>query len=408
MAQRPGVGKPYQPGTYTYPPQGTPQYSVTLQLGGEITVRPGDWISKYAACLYGDAQVGWNDFGWRNPETRRVEPLPDPNQITVGQAVFHLPTFRRPPAIVITVPAPYALDTVEGRLQEVLRRALPKLAPEVREQLEALITPAAVAIMAATLVAWVAGHFFGVGEAIDVVLLVLGVAAIGLAVFAGLEHFYGFAHGVVYGKTDEEFEAAAEHFAEAVAVLGIQAVLGLLFKGAPKSFKGNPIKLGTPPPIRKGWWYRPKVRRSGSMKPGEGSTTVWGDIVVSVKGTVNDRRLALLHEQVHSFLTPRFRVLREFRVQNRAASYERSALSRYVEEALAETVAQVGVNGFRGAFTGLYFPVKNGYVTVLVRANGKAPFLPELVGLLTEGFLFHGLMLEVWHSAEPPPVREEP
>ena len=42
--------------------------------------------------------------------------------------------------------------------------------------------------------------------------------------------------------------------------------------------------------------------------------------------------------------------------------YQRSSLMRYLEEALAETYAQVRVNGASAAFDGVRFPVTNGYV----------------------------------------------
>jgi hypothetical protein len=44
--------------------------------------------------------------------------------------------------------------------------------------------------------------------------------------------------------------------------------------------------------------------------------------------------------------------------------YVRSAFLRYLEEAIAETVAQLWVNGFSGFLEGVKFPVANGYVTI--------------------------------------------
>lgn len=59
-------------------------------------------------------------------------------------------------------------------------------------------------------------------------------------------------------------------------------------------------------------------------------------------------------------------------MSTRAASYVRSSLWRYLEEALAETVAQVGVTGFSKFFRGIRFPIENGYM-YLMRRGGYNP-----------------------------------
>jgi hypothetical protein len=93
------------------------------------------------------------------------------------------------------------------------------------------------------------------------------------------------------------------------------------------------------------------------------------------------------------------------------ASYGRSALSTYLEEALAETAAQVGVNGLRAGFRGVYFPVKFGYVTFMRKTvlQGKTvrPFLPEIGGLLAGGFIFGGVRYEIWWSPRRPKAAEQ-
>lgn len=80
-------GQPLKPGEYR---QGG--NVVRLESGGKITVKPGDTISKYALCLYGNARSGWSDFGrlvGSQPQT-----LADVNQIRVGEILIHTPTFR--------------------------------------------------------------------------------------------------------------------------------------------------------------------------------------------------------------------------------------------------------------------------------------------------------------------------
>ena len=64
------------------------------------------------------------------------------------------------------------------------------------------------------------------------------------------------------------------------------------------------------------------------------------------------------------------------------AAYEKSALLRYTEEALAETYAQMRVNGAKGILTGLRFPIANGYVT-LSRAAAEGAIGTIIVGGIT-------------------------
>lgn len=53
---------------------------------------------------------------------------------------------------------------------------------------------------------------------------------------------------------------------------------------------------------------------------------------------------------------------------------------KYLAEAIAETVAQVGVNGFRGVFKGICLPIRERYVTFL---TPRAPALTPRNSLLS-------------------------
>jgi hypothetical protein len=280
----------------------------------------------------------------------------------------------------------------ERKLEESLRRTLPKLAPEARNELAAFVTPESVSIIAGVLVLWIASHAFGVGEAVDLVLAVVGVAAIGLSVFSGLDHFGEFATGVYGAKTGRDLESASQHLSKCITILGVTTVLALLFRGRPATGRGGKIDIGPAPPRMLGIRYKPTVTQSASLRAGEGSTSVWGDIEVSTRGSLSEQKLVLLHEKIHRFLTPKLYPLRNFRIENRTTSYFRSSLSRYLEEALAETVAQVGVSGTRSLFVGVRFPVQYGYV-YLTRGGGFNPLMsgkgivPEGAALLSTGIM---------------------
>jgi hypothetical protein len=279
------------------------------------------------------------------------------------------------------------------RLGEVLRRTLGKVGPDVRAQLAALIDPTTLGIMAGVLAAWVISHAFGLGEIIDVILAVGGAVAVGWSVLDGIDHLYEFAKGTYDGQTPEDFDAAAEHLAQAIAILGIQAVLAILFRGAEKPLtgEGGRFNMGTAP-RNTPWRYTPGITRDGALAAGAGETDWWGNFKASTRGSVTDRRLAELHEKVHQFLAPKFYFLREYRASNRAMSYVRSSLYRYIEEAIAETVARVGVEGFRKFFVGVRFPVREGYVYFLRGGGFHADY--RGAGILREGgaLLYTGIV----------------
>jgi len=298
------------------------------------------------------------------------------------------------------------------RIGDAFERSLPLLPASARDEIAKLIEPRTLAMVAGVLTAWVISHFFGVGEIVDAILIGAGVLAIGLSVFEGIDELYEFAKGALGATSSEDLNAAARHFARAVAILGIQAVLAVLLKGSPKTFRGGRVTVGPAPAFARGPVSTPLLRSTRGLAAGAGETDVWGEIVISRLGTGADRRLAALHENIHRLLTPKVALLRNFRVSGRTASYSRSALSKYLEEALAESVAQVGVNGLRSVFTGISFPVKFGYVTLLreVVMNGQVirPFLPELGGICAGGFVLAGTSFEYWWSPTRPKAAEMP
>ncbi|WP_438854382.1 hypothetical protein [Agromyces sp. M3QZ16-3] len=111
-------------------------------------------------------------------------------------------------------------------------------------------------------------------------------------------------------------------------------------------------------------FYKPTVKGDASKGAGTGGTNRYGDYWYSTKGTVTEQNLAKFHEQVHSILSPKLLAFREFRAAVGMTLYKKSYILRGLEEALAETVAQLRVHGIKGLPTGLMFPIKNGYLSV--------------------------------------------
>ena len=249
--------------------------------------------------------------------------------------------------------------TFEERLGSVLERTASKVGPAIGAQLRAVIEPKSLAIMAGVLIAWVALHGVAVGEIVDGIVAVVGFVSIGIAVFSGIDELFEFGRDAYTAKTEAGLDAAADHLAKAIAILGIQAVLAVLFRGRPATRRAG---AGAPPPPSPGFRYRPTTTGTTGIAAGGGVTSWWGDIEFSTLGSETDRALVLYHEQVHQFLVPKLYFLRNFRVEMRAGSYAGSSLFRYLEETLAETVARVRVNGWRKLFSSVRFPTKYGYV----------------------------------------------
>jgi hypothetical protein len=101
--------------------------------------------------------------------------------------------------------------------------------------------------------------------------------------------------------------------------------------------------------------------------------------------------LSLLHEKVHQFLTPKLQIFRGFRLKLSKEGYRNSFVLRYLEEALAETSAQLRLNGLGKQFIlkGLRFPFDARYeITV---AALKTEVKGILIGPITVGSMIYNV-----------------
>jgi hypothetical protein len=78
------------------------------------------------------------------------------------------------------------------------------------------------------------------------------------------------------------------------------------------------------------------------------------------------------------------------------SSYMRSAILQYLEEALAESVAQLAAHGIIGLLQGIRFPIANGYITLQQLLSEGTEIGTILVG--TQRFSVQIIV------APPPPV----
>ena len=269
-----------------------------------------------------------------------------------------------PQAVPLARSRSVAQMSVAEKLGEALSRSLPHLSPEARVQVEAMLSPEALGVLAGILTAWLASHAFGVGEIVDLILVVGGGIALGWSVFQLAQELYDFAATAINATSEAQLDAAGDHFARAVAIGGITLVLSLLTRGAGRSLRRGVPKTSGPPPAGGRVFSRAPIIRDPALPAGAGETSPYGVVRVSPHGPLSEQQLVEFHERVHRALSPRFRLFQELRADLSMHGYNRSALLRYLEEALAETYAQLRVNGFRGTLDGIRFPLRSSHYQI--------------------------------------------
>jgi hypothetical protein len=287
--------------------------------------------------------------------------------------------------------------SVEEKLEAALRRSLPMLPAEARDTVMQMLTPQALAIVLGTLVVWAASHLFGIGEIVDIILLVVGFAVLGATVLSGAQELYDFVTTAKNARNDADLDRAARHFAKAVSILGVAVITALLMRSSLKSVGGRGAPGVRPMPnVGAAPAVGARITRPFSLPGGVlGECDWWGNISVIRNQTLAEQRLTLLHEWVHSVLSPKVGPLRVLRAQLKASGYWRSALLRYLEEAMAESYAQLRLQGLREALAAVRFPIDGGYVTVSqLLAEGTA-----IGNIAIGGMQFTvGVVEEKWES----------
>jgi hypothetical protein len=265
----------------------------------------------------------------------------------------------------------------EEKLKAVITRAAKLLPGEVGSALLALVTPTALATMVGMLVLWAGSHFLGAGLVADVILLSVGVIALGgVAIEAGRELFL-FAQLTLSANSETELDKAAEHLAKGISLIGVQVALALLLRQRPSAFKMPysrakslaPFSQMKKLPRMAGLFYKPKLTFTKSRLAGDGRTNAAGDAVVgrdhygAAARAAEQVRVTTYHEKVHQFLTPKLQIFRDIRVYLKQSAYQKSYILRYLEEALAETYAQCRMYGLGKEYIlkGLKFPLGSHY-----------------------------------------------
>jgi hypothetical protein len=275
------------------------------------------------------------------------------------------------------------------KIAEAMRRSLSYLPAESRAVVESLLKPETLAIIAGTLVVWAGSHFLGVGEIVDVILLGVGVATLGFAVFEGAGAFSDFASHALKAGADPDFEQAGKSFAQAVTLLGLSVIQALLLRGQGRAVAARRLpqvrplpNVGAAPPAGN----QLRLSRPGTIPGGTlGRTDAFGAITIARNQSLTTQRITLFHELIHRHFSPPTGPLRTIRAQIRMSGYSRSAFLRYLEEAPAEGYGQLRVHGLAQALGAFRFPLSNGYVTISQLAGEGVA-----IGTITlGGVLFH-------------------
>jgi hypothetical protein len=268
--------------------------------------------------------------------------------------------------------------SASDKVRESIVRSKKYMPAALAAQLDALLSVENLALLTATVVIWAGSHVFGVGEVVDVGLLLLGAFFIGWSIEGVVRDLVFFGTTAIRAQGEADLDSAGQAFASAVITAGITAVMAILLRRSAKQLqitRGPTLAevtrvksaglVNVEADTQAGQlWRKPTLTGDPSLPAGHGETWWYGDASYSTAGSAAEQDLARIHEMVHSFLRPRFRYLRQFRARLNASAYWRSAILRYLEEGLAETIAQLSVRGLAGLMTGLRFPIRNGYLSI--------------------------------------------
>ena len=125
--------------------------------------------------------------------------------------------------------------SLEKRLVEAAKRAGAYLPGEMRAQFMGLFTPEAIAITGGCLVVWAGSHLLGIGEIIDLILVVVGALTLGLQAFKAASDIWNYFDLSINATSTNELEQAGKHLASAISIIGVTTFLALLMRGGKRA-----------------------------------------------------------------------------------------------------------------------------------------------------------------------------
>lgn len=276
--------------------------------------------------------------------------------------------------------------SITTKLELVVRKAALLLPGDAGQRLLALITPAALTTMATVTGLWAIAHFFGAGEVADVILLFVGIAALGGNALDAGKHLIAFGLATKSAKTEHDLDEAARHLAAAISIIGIDFTIAMLLQRKPKGTLSNSYGSEMPkftqafprPLPRNGRFaFKPTTKFTRDLFAGQGGTDPLGNVRIGrkfypdakpVEEAIKQMRLTATHEWVHQLLKPKLYLLRKVRMYAMRSAYKRSYILRYLEEAFAEGLSRAKWNGIsKEEFSSTRkFPLGDNYQITLV------------------------------------------
>ena len=171
------------------------------------------------------------------------------------------------------------------RALEAAYRALPKLPTEVAERIASMLTPETFTMLLSGVVILYGTQFIPVvGKLSDVAMVGVGVGFLGWDAIEAAKRFGTFWNLSTQAKTDEDFERAADSFAQAIAIIGIDVFLALFGRKGRTAVKtdavvarwariidGLNLKVA---PDHGALWSRVGAARAAQIARAEGRTTL--------------------------------------------------------------------------------------------------------------------------------------
>jgi hypothetical protein len=285
----------------------------------------------------------------------------------------------------------------EKKVEEAILRGLPLLPADVGAQLKSMLSPQSLAIVVASLVGLAVAQAFGIGELIDALVLIAGIGFCGWGAVDGCRDLLQSVRTALNARTERDLDEAGRYFASAVTKIGVNAVMAFLLKKPLRSFrdlKGFKFKEVSPGLMDVGAPPAPGSVPAIEFKPlpnDLGITTPYGDIVIDSGLSEEESRMTLDHELVHRYFSPKFGPFRRLRASVNISGYVRSAMLRYLEEAMAEGYAQVRAHGLQGVITGIRWPIAGGYLSIDQMAVMRGTIFGTIV---VDGRLMHVSMVQ--------------
>lgn len=123
------------------------------------------------------------------------------------------------------------------RIYEAAVRGRGKLLPSVASQLAELFEPETLFALCVLVGLWAAAQLTPVGPFADVALLLVSGFGVIKQLFAAGQELYAWVTGASEAQSEEDLEAAAGHFAKAIATVGVEVLLAVISLRAFKMLK---------------------------------------------------------------------------------------------------------------------------------------------------------------------------